>query len=79
MSALPPPRATYKGSPLYRGQQAPRYLRTYRQLIDEFDLKPGAPARAYVETSYGAVALFKLNEAELAHPESETADPHPDA
>ncbi|TLW93160.1 hypothetical protein FFT09_06975 [Saccharomonospora piscinae] len=61
-----PLRPTHEGLPVYQSGAAPRYMRTSRQHRDDFDLLPGAPARAFVRSSdHGLIPLYQINEAEI--------------
>ena len=41
---------------------------TERQLREQFDLRPGGPYRAFVESQYGPAALYLITEADIADP-----------
>lgn len=61
------PYGTYRDLPRYARDNAPRYMKTVRQLRDEFDLRPaeGVEPAGYVDLYYqaeGPVALFNLFE-----------------
>ncbi len=63
-----PGQPTHRDLPLYSSGHAPPFLFTNTQL-ENIELRPGAPVRAYVESNHGPAALYLVTEARLIDPE----------
>jgi hypothetical protein len=62
---------THQNLPLYPPGAAPRYMFTERQLREQFDLRPGGPCRAVVESQYGPAALYLITQSEIIDSQSD--------
>lgn len=57
---------THNGVPVYRSGRTPKHLLTARQLDDSFDLVPTGDIKGFVDSQYGLVALYQVNETRLS-------------
>lgn len=61
--------AKQEDPPTYPSGGAPKYMRTRKQLIEDYGLRPTGPVRGYVQSQYGDVALYQFNETEIIEPD----------